>query len=277
MWPADIDRRGKEYQGGDPREGRLARALQVDIPVWRELGSDTLADLDDHVFGVGWWAPGPGTSRRILISDHLYNCVRSVESNLIEARLHLIEAIDFWERESDFHARAVSITRDGNLEVEMPERRRPLDEITPAMGILHAIGFIRAIEMFLEAARPPVLTESAAMTLLGVLESTLRLIGEGGRLLLDVWRTRRGNPALLPQPREQWPAGPSTATAGFEGYAPGSMPYDPTQLRSDATLVRRMMGAALGDAARGAWANFDRRYRPGQSGRCRRRRIPRPC
>jgi len=113
------------------------------------------------------------------------------------------------------------------------------------------------VEMFLDAAREPVLTESAAMTLLGVLESTLRLIGEGGPLLLDVWRTRRGNPGLLPQPREQWPAGPSTATAGFEGYAPGSMPYDPTQLRSDSTLVRRMMAASLGDAARGAWANFD--------------------
>src|SRR5207245_10122775 len=63
------------------------------------------------------------TSRRILISDHLYNCVRSVESNLIEARLHLIEAIDFWERESDFHARAVSITRDGNLEVDRKSTR----------------------------------------------------------------------------------------------------------------------------------------------------------
>jgi len=378
MTRADIERLSREYPAGEPREGRLARTLQVDIPVWRQLGAEIFGDLDEHVFGVGWWAPGPGTSRRTLISDHLYNCVRSVEPNLIEARLHLVEAMDFWERESDFHARAVSITRDGNFKVEMPERRRPLDEITPAMGILHAIGFIRAIagaldcfgasvvgvmalrtsllradldsarrmlaavsgvgageqvqaqfgadletlieragppgwfrwvidlrntlihrgrrlqmselrpvpsgivgpdgrpvirtdvihqlprdpgrsdvEMFLEAARPPVLTESAAMTLLGVLESTLRLIGEGGRLLLDVWRTRRGNPVLLPQPREQWPAGPSTATAGFEGYAPGSMPYDPTQLRSDATLIRRMTGASLGDVARGAWANFD--------------------
>ncbi len=111
--------------------------------------------------------------------------------------------------------------------------------------------------MFLDAAHTPVLTESAAMTLLGVLESTLKLIGEGGGLLHDIWQARRSDPALLPQPREQWPAGPSAVTAGFEGYAPGSMPYNPTQLRSDATLVRRMVAASLGDAARGAWANFD--------------------
>src|SRR5207247_11130491 len=86
----------------------------------------------------------PGTSRRILISDHLYNCVRSVESNLIETRLHLIEAMDFWERESDFHARAVSVSEAGRLRVQRPERRRPLDEIAPATAMLHSIGFIRA-------------------------------------------------------------------------------------------------------------------------------------
>jgi hypothetical protein len=378
MMRADIERLSQEYPVREPRQGRLARALQVDIPVWRQLGDEILGDFDEDVFGVGWWAPGPGTSRRILISDHLCNCVRSVETNLIEARLHLIEAMDFWERESDFHARAVSINADGTLKVEMPERRRPLGEITAAMGILHTIGFIRAIagaldcygasvvgvmalrvnllradldsarralaavaganpgealqaqfggqleagieragppgwfrwvvdlrntlihrgrrlhmselrpvpsgivdrdgrrvihtdvihqlprdpgrsdvEMFLDAVHPPVLTESASVTLLGVLESTLQLIGEGGGLLHDVWRARRSNPAVLPQPREQWPEGPLAVTAGFEGYAPGSMPYNPAQLRADATLVQRMMAASLGDAALGAWANFD--------------------
>lgn len=378
MTPADIERFNREYSSGEPREGRLARALQVDAPVWRELGNEILSDLDEHTFGVRWWAPHPGTSRRILISDHLFTCVRSVETNLIEARLHLIEAMDFWERESDFHARTVSITADGKLDVQLPERKRPLDEITPAMAMLHSVGFIRAtagamdcfgasvvgvvavrtnllradldssrrtlahvagasageraqaqfgaelealiervgppgwfrwvidlrntlihrgrrlqmselrpvpsgivgldgrpvirtdvihqpprdpgrsdVEMFLDAAHAPVLTESAAMTLLGVLESTLRLIGEGGALLLDFWRARRANVALLLQPREQWPAGASTATAGFGGYAPETMPYNPTQLRSDEILIRRMTAASLGDAARGAWANFD--------------------
>lgn len=378
MTPADIERLSREYPADEPREGRLARALRVDAPAWREVGDEILGDLDDRVFGVGWWAPHPGTSRRILISDHLYSCVRGVETNLIEARLHLFEAMDFWERESDFHARAVSVRRDGTVQFVIPERRRPVDEITPAMAMLHGVGFIRAIagaldcfgasvigvtavranllradldrarralaavagtgageqlqaqfrvalealiqrvgppgwlrwvvdlrntlihrgrrlqmselrpvpsgivgfdgrpvirtdvihqlprdpgrsdvEMFLDATHPPVLTESAAMTLLGVLDSTLRLIDEGGVLLLDVWRTRRSNPTVLPQPREQWPSGASKATAGFEGYAPGSMPYDPSQLRSDAILYRRMIAASLGDAALPAWANFD--------------------
>ena len=113
------------------------------------------------------------------------------------------------------------------------------------------------ISAFLDMSQPPVLTESAAMTLRGILESTLGLIEDGGTLLVDVWRMRRSDPALLPQPREQWPGGPSTATTGFDGYAPGSMPYSPEHLRTDMTLVRRMRAASLGDAALPAWATFD--------------------
>ena len=113
------------------------------------------------------------------------------------------------------------------------------------------------VEMFLDTSRPPVLTESAATTLLGALESTLRLFEDGATLLRDLWRARRADPALLLQPREQWPDGPSSATTGFPGYAPDSVPYNPTQLRSDEVLIRRMSSASLGDAARGAWARFD--------------------
>ncbi len=113
------------------------------------------------------------------------------------------------------------------------------------------------VEMFLAAPHAPVLSESAEMTLLGVLESTMRLIGDAGARLLDIWRMRRANRALLPQPRDQWPGGASAAAAGFDGYAPGSMPYNPEHIRSDETLVRRMRAASLGDDARGAWAAFD--------------------
>jgi len=378
MTSADTDRLSREYAAGEAREGRLGRALRVDLQVWRELASEILGDLDDRIFGVGWWAPYPGTSRRILISDHLFTCARSVETNLVEARLHLMEAMDFWERESDFHARTVRLTRDGKMDVELPERKRPIDDVQLAMATLHTVGFVRAIagavdcfgavivgvtalkvkllradldnarrsldriagatageraqrefserleaaiersgppgwlrwaidlrnmlihrgrrlemselrpvpsgivgldgkpvirtdvirqlprdpgrsdvEMFLDTSRPPVLTESAAMTLLGVRESTLRLFGDGATLLRDLWRARRADPALLIQPREQWPDSSSWATTGFPGYAPDSVPYNPTQLRSDEVLLRRMSAASLGDAERGAWARFD--------------------
>lgn len=54
MTPADIERFTREYTATEPREGRLARALQVDVPVWRELGNEILADFDERSFGVRW-------------------------------------------------------------------------------------------------------------------------------------------------------------------------------------------------------------------------------
>jgi hypothetical protein len=377
MTNADIERFIKEYSPEEPVNGRLARAPQVDVPACRDLGDEILADLDEHVFGVRWWVPHPGTSRRILISDHLFTCVTSVESNLIEARLHLTEAMDFWQRESDFHARPFSITKDGP-KLDLPPRRCPLDELRPMISMLRTVGFIRAIagaldcfgasivgiaalktsllradldkarlmlaevtnsgtgnriqtefgaqlealiervgppgwlrwtvdmrntlihrgrrlqlaelrpipsnlinpdgtpiirthvihqlprdpgrsdvEMFLDASNPPVLTETAAATLRGVLDSTISLTRDAGALLLDLWRTRRTNPALLPQPREQWPDGVSLATSGFRGYAPDSVQYNPNQLRTSEVLIRRMAAASLPDPARAAWVQFD--------------------
>ena len=378
MTRADIERLSGEYRATEPLHGRLARALRVEVPVWRELGNEILADLDEGVFGVGWWSPGPGTSRRILISDHLLSCVRSIETNLVEAQLHLLEAMDFWEREADFYARSVSINRGRRLELRPPERRRPLEDLLGPTSTLHVVGFIRAIagaldcfgasvvgvaalktrllqadlakarqalakvggttdgertqvafrerlegaieqagptgwlswtidlrnmlihrgrrlqpielrpipsgilqadgspvvrtdvfhllprdpgrsevEMFLDTDRAPVLTESAAVTLRSVLESTLRLLDEGGRLSLELWRQRRQTPTLLTQPRRQWPDGPSGATTGFPGYAPESIPYAPDHIRADPELLPRLRAASLGDAAVDAWANFD--------------------
>jgi len=145
MTDADIARLSREYAAGEPRERRLARALQIDVPAWRELGDEIVTDLDERALGIGWWAPHPGTSRRILVGDHLVTCVRGVETNLIEGRLHLMEATDFWERESNFHACAVSLKDDGRIEVRLPDRRRPLDDVALAMSTLHAVGVVRAV------------------------------------------------------------------------------------------------------------------------------------
>src|SRR5262245_3129144 len=104
MRPDDVDRLRQAY----PREGRperrLAEALGVRLPAVAELHDEIASDLDEHLYGIGWWAPHPGTSRRILISDHLIQCAASIPRNMVEARLHLLEVLDYWERESDFVA-----------------------------------------------------------------------------------------------------------------------------------------------------------------------------
>jgi len=105
MKTADITRLSQPFPDGPDVSGRApAAALGVEIPAWDALEERIFADLaEDAPYGIRWWAPHPGTSRRILISDQLYACTAGVSTNLVEAGIHLLELLDAIEREDDFH------------------------------------------------------------------------------------------------------------------------------------------------------------------------------
>ncbi|MGH9483196.1 MAG: hypothetical protein ACRD1L_14005, partial [Terriglobales bacterium] len=115
------------------------------------------------------------------------------------------------------------------------------------------------------SGRPPkarllinVLEESVEVTVPGILCSARKLIDAAGGLLLSVWTQRRANPALLLQPREQWPSGAAGQPATqFSGYSPMSAPFTPRALVSDGIVERRMRAAAIMDDQRAQWGNFD--------------------
>lgn len=113
------------------------------------------------------------------------------------------------------------------------------------------------IEVFLDPAVTPVLTEDAMQTLDGLVSSVRTLVDNTGRELHDFWHWRRAHPDALAQPKSQWPSGPSVKSVGFNGYAPGSFPYTPTQLMSHPLVLRRIRAAALDDQARSQWNDFD--------------------
>jgi hypothetical protein len=75
--------------------------------------------------------------------------------------------------------------------------------------------------------------------------------------LVEVWRKRRAAPSLLTQPKEQWPNGRSSATRGFAGYKPGTIPFQVDAMVSDETFGRRLKTAAVNDDARKKWDKFD--------------------
>ncbi len=141
----DIEKLDVPYPEGGVRDERFGNALGVTPSAVRELQREVFGDFDERVGGVGWWAPHPGTSRRILISDHLLQCIASIETNLVEARLHLLETFDFDDRESDFNARTFSHDHAGRPSVAMPQRVRPADDIPLHMSSLHIAGFFRAV------------------------------------------------------------------------------------------------------------------------------------
>jgi len=122
---------------------RLPTALDAALPTILELRDEIFRDLDDRVFGVGWWAPHPGISRRILISDYLCEATLSIQKNVTEAALHLLELLDFTEQENSFMADAVVRTPRG-IAVATPPAISAKDELPVVMSDLHSAGFFRA-------------------------------------------------------------------------------------------------------------------------------------
>ncbi len=103
--------------------------------------------IEEPPYGIGWWAPGPGTKRRILIADQLYCCVRSMEENMMEAALHWLEHENASERES---WQSVIIDQDGKPRPEPlpPNCARDLHAAT--LVRMHYCGIIRALASALD-------------------------------------------------------------------------------------------------------------------------------
>lgn len=113
------------------------------------------------------------------------------------------------------------------------------------------------VEVFLDTPSNRVLQEEAQRTLRGLMGSTSNVIEASAKDTLELWRWRRARPGDLRQPEAQWPNGPSTQSAGFNGYAPNSLALNPQIGSMHPVTARRLSAAALDDAARLQWTTFD--------------------
>ena len=390
MRASDLVRLSEPYSEGEcSTDDRALSALGIPMRQWRELEALILHDFAEHSpYGIGWWAPHPGTSRRILISDQLYACVASVSANMIEATLHWLEYQDCAERDSERYADIVQI-RDGRPDVVLPRPRNALEELSREMVVMHIAGMARALSAALDclagaiigvvaiptpiltadlgrkirefftkigqgttdgervqaqfyrnfneviasvgpdgwlqwalefrnmlvhrgrrlengqfvqkspqlygpdgepvlrarrltylprnpsmsdvevwretpmaSIRDPlealVLTEDAAQTLGGLLDSTKAMISRTAKLLIGVWEWRRDNPQILTQPAAQWPKGAATTPASvFQGYSPRSRDLSSSVAPVHPIVQRRFLTASLNDASRSQWDTFD--------------------
>lgn len=357
-------------------EGPAFRAaLGIEIPATLQLRDGIFNDLDEEAFGVGWWRPGPDHARRILISDYLVSCAFAVETNLMEARLHLLEAMGFADQHNRAMADAV-IVQGGRVRVEAPEPTCAADELPLNLMALHVGGLFRAVGSVLDclgglivgvmalpsriyradldAARrtlerelrrgndpgnlrsmfqtrlndsvtsagpsgwlewangyrnmlvhrgrrlnlhmllprtptllrpdgTPIvraqvvhlltrdpersdvetlinslgdtLTEPAEVTLRELLRTLVWFTEAVTKELLVAWQTRRANPALVPQPQEEWPEVPRPPGA-FKGYEPGRMGVVPTAAMTGPAAIRRLKAASMAGDAKANWRLF---------------------
>ncbi len=149
MLPEDLEPFLRPYPDDDgvhddPTQDGFAKACEATLPKIQGLQDRIGDDRDASVGGIGWWAPGPGSKRRILISDCLFQATGSVKRNLVEARLHQLAGREAAQQVSDFYADTVKII-DGQVRPDMRARTRAADELPTHMLHLHEAGFFRAI------------------------------------------------------------------------------------------------------------------------------------
>lgn len=186
MRPADVARLSQLYPEGADRSKGPAPWLGVHTPNWEVLERRIFNDLTtEWPYGIGWWAPHPGTSRRILISDQLYACTTSVSTNLIEAGVHWLELVDAVEREDTLQADAIRLL---NGQPHMLPRRRttPLESLGPDLVRLHQVGIARALSGALDCA---------AGTITGVMALPLSILKADFGRVQRHFESRRRAPA----------------------------------------------------------------------------------
>jgi hypothetical protein len=363
-------------EGLDPTEADAMAALGIKLANWTALENEVFADFtEEPPYGIGWWAPNPGTKRRILISDQLYCCLTSVASNMTEAALHRLEYLGASERDNARLADAVKL-QGGVPRIVPPRARSPYEQLTPGFMRMHEVGVIRAlasaldclagvvigvaalpqsilkadfgkarrklqkidgswnvgeniqafavrletaiadagprvwldwtldfrnmlvhrgrrlehgsyrpiepirygpngyprarrashlprdpgrsdVEVFLDTRWNFVLHEDEQQTLEGLVNSTGNLLEMVATELFELWRWRRAHAADLRQPADQWPEVASTESRLFNGYAPGSINFNPDNGSIHPITARRLRAAALDDSTRPQWMTFD--------------------
>jgi len=381
MRSADFARLNQPYpKAMEPTEADARAAIGIKLPHWASLESEIFADfVEQRPYGIGWWAPGPGTQRRILVADQLSCCLASVPGNMTEAALHWLEYQDASDRDNARLAEAVKLRRSGPV-IDVPRPRSASEQLAPDLVRMHQAGLIRAIASALDclagviigvAALPKsiltadfkgarktlkaikgansvgaavqadfatklesainavgpegwldwtldlrnmlvhrgrrielrqfseievvllgadgrsapyfrrashlprdpgrsdievliempwgnmVLHEEETTTLQGLVKSTGFLLEATAGHLLDLWRWRRDHPGDLHQPIDQWKKGPSKQSTGFNGYAPDALPLNPALGAMNPKTARRVLAAAIDDAAKPQWATFD--------------------
>lgn len=135
------------YANEKDADGRgLARALGVDSAEAWSLYHELFRDLDPQSGGIRWWQGRPDSQRCCLIGPHLVGCARSVHYNLVEAGIHLREADDWIQRESDSKDRAAAVDRNGRIiPVQSGLPRSAREELPEAMSDLHVGEFTRSV------------------------------------------------------------------------------------------------------------------------------------
>lgn len=146
MRASDLEKLGTPFAPDDARSPneQLSEALGVRVPSAHTLALCILDDLDEGSFGVGWWVGRVPTKRRILISDQLHLATATIETNLVEARLHLLEALDLFDQSSRQTQSQITVGLTG-AKHDLKRQENAASHLPHELARVHMAGFFRAV------------------------------------------------------------------------------------------------------------------------------------
>jgi hypothetical protein len=110
-----------------------------------------LADLDPEQFGIGWWATQLRPKRRIFIGDCMYQAVASIDDNIVEAKLHLLQLQHWYDEESRQNADVIFADPDtGKPRVRVSPPTSAMDQLPSTMSTLHVVGSLQSLNTALD-------------------------------------------------------------------------------------------------------------------------------
>lgn len=146
MLNEDLSKLRKPYEQStvETFDSRFNSAIGADIPSAEKLANEIFSDFDTNNFGIKWWTSLP-TEERILISDYLYQCASTIDTNLVEAKLHFLEWLDAKKINNEKIANSITLDAGGEFSFKIPLPKSPYDELHRKLEEMHICGFFRAI------------------------------------------------------------------------------------------------------------------------------------
>jgi hypothetical protein len=145
MRKEDINKLSEPYiNNKEIIDRRFNSSIGADVPSAGKLAVEIFNDFDVNDFGISWWKSIP-KEEGILIGDYLFQCVNSLETNLVEAKLHYFEWLDAVEKTNNRIADIAQRDAFGKIEFKHPKAISASDELASKLFELHLCGFFRAI------------------------------------------------------------------------------------------------------------------------------------
>lgn len=132
----------------------------------------------------------------------------------------------------------------------------PIPSVTvrPVLLVDPAVSTVESWVQYRKA--PMTLTEGAQGSMTELLKSVVFMTNGCAKELVSVWKARRAQPDLLPQPQRQWPEVVTVSSASFPGFNPGAVKVEPDAIVTNATAHRRLATAGIADTPDRVWTDL---------------------